>query len=56
MTKHIPFRIGDKVVSSTKSGEVGVISATNSFGEVLVQWPNGRQFWTKTRHLLRATK
>lgn len=51
----IPFRIGDKVISSTKSGDVGIVTASNAFGEVLVQFKT-KTVWTKTRHLLRATK
>lgn len=49
----VRLSIGDKVKSSTKTNEIGTIVDKNSFGDVLIEWPDGRTNWSKRRHLLR---
>lgn len=44
--------IGDRVVGSLQSKTVGIIVDRSSFGEVLVEWPDGNTHWVKRRHLL----
>jgi len=49
----VRLTVGNRVKSSTLTNEIGRIVDKNSFGEVLIEWPDGKRNWSKRRHLLR---
>lgn len=48
--------IGDRVIASLITKIIGTIVDKNSFGEVLIEWPDGNTNWVKRRHLLPAAQ